>query len=190
MVARFATGWTPILEAGEAAQALRVARDVAARLRETARIESAAAAAREQTGFPKSVHWQPHGVAQGYAGLALLCGAADTCMPDEGWDTSGHQHLQCAVRAAEQRPQLSYGMSSGIGGLAFAAWSLSRQGTRYRNLRRYLDEALTARVTADATRLLPVDHGLSVSRFDMISGFAGVGRFLLQSDESRAPHGP
>jgi hypothetical protein len=183
MLARSATGWTPILDAGEAAQTLTVARDVATRLREPPHVEDAAAVAREQTAFPKSVHWQPHGVAQGYAGLALLYGAADACMPGEGWDSTGHRHLQCAVRAAERQVQLAYGMSSGIGGLAFAAWFLSRGGTRYRKLLSSLDAALIARVASDATRLVPVDHGISVSTFDMISGFAGVGRFLLGSDE-------
>ncbi len=138
--------------------------------------------AREQTAFPKSVHWQPYGVAQGYGGLALLCSVADACMPGEGWDTTGHTYLQCAVRAVEQKDQLAYGMASGIGGLAFAACSLSRNGTRYRKLRRSLDEAVIARVI-DATALAPVVHGVSVSSFDMISGLAGVGRLLLCSDE-------
>ena len=137
--------------------------------------------AKEQTAFPKSVHWQPYGVAQGYGGLALLCSVADACMPGEGWDTTGHGYLQCAVRAVEQRDQPAYGMASGIGGLAFAAWSLARNGTRYRKLQRSLDEAVIARIT-DATRVPPV-HGGSVSSFDMISGLAGVGRFLLCSNE-------
>lgn len=177
--------WTPILESAEAARALQVTRDVAARLCDASAVERAAATAREQTGFPKSVRWQPYSLAQGYAGLAVLFGTVDRCFPGEGWDTLGHAHLQRAIRSAEQQAQLPSGMASGLGGLAFAAWSLSRGGARYTRLRHALDTTLIERVMSDVTRRMPVGHGVSVSTFDLISGLAGIGRFLLHG-ETRA----
>jgi hypothetical protein len=177
--------WTPILEPGEAVRTLQVTREVAARLCDALEVERAAATAREQTGFPKSVRWQPHSLAQGNAGLAVLFGTVDRCLPGEGWDAIGHAHLQRAIRSAEQQAQLPSGMASGLAGLAFAAWSLSRDGARYTRLRRALDTTLIGRVMSDVTRLTPVNHGASVSTFDLITGLAGIGRFLLHG-ETRA----
>jgi hypothetical protein len=173
-----ATCWTPVLEAAEATAAVAVARDVVTRLRDPARVDAAAVAAEEQTAFPRSVRWQPHGLFQGYAGLALLCGAADASMPDEGWDAAGHEHLARAASAAEQSP-LSSGMSAGLGGLTFTAWHLSRRGARYRRLLRTLDIALIHRVRSAATALSSTDQGVGVSVFDVISGLSGVGGLLL-----------
>jgi lantibiotic biosynthesis protein len=172
--------WNPILERDEAAKALSIARDVASRLRDPTRVEAMAAAARQQTDHLRSTHWRPYGVAQGYAGTALFLGAADAAMPGEGWDLAAHQHLQPAVRAAEKESRLTYGMSAGVGGLAFAAWYLSRQGTRYGKLLRSMDAAVVHLVTSATTTLAQTLHrGSGVSTFDVISGFAGVGRHLL-----------
>jgi hypothetical protein len=74
-----------VLEVNHAAAA--VAREVAARLRHREKIEAATAAARQAT-FPQTAYWEPHGVAQGDAGLALTCSYLDACFSGEGW---GHQ---------------------------------------------------------------------------------------------------
>lgn len=179
ILAGSAARWNPVLDAGDAAKAMAVARDVAMRLREPADVENAAALAKQQTGYPRSTHWRPYSVAQGYAGLALLFGAADACMPGEGWDVAAHQHLQRAVQAAAQLPQLTHGMSSGLGGLAFVSSLLSRQGTRYRKLLQSIDAVLIHLVTSATATRKQIEHGLSVSTFDVISGFAGVGCLLL-----------
>lgn len=180
--------WKPVLGDDEAAEGLAVAREVARRLRDSAHVEAAVEAARQQTGYPRSVHWRPDALWQGYAGLAVLWGAADACMPDEGWDKVGLDHLNIAVRAIEQRRHLTYGLSSGLGGVALAAWLLSRNGQRYRGLLSSLDTALVSLVTAAASRLSRErPHGVEASTFDVISGLSGVGRYLLfRSDDGPA----
>jgi lantibiotic biosynthesis protein len=65
--------WGATLRADQAAAAATVAREVAHRLRDREQIEAANAAAARQTAFPKSVYWEPYGIAQGDAGLAVLC---------------------------------------------------------------------------------------------------------------------
>src|SRR5215213_2123880 len=125
-------GWKPVLTEDLALAAVRAARDVAARHRAAERVESAAAAARAQTAFPRSTHWIPYAISQGYAGLAVLWGYLDSCFGDEGWDVTGREHLELAVRASEMAQDLPVGLFSGLSGLAFGAWQLSRQGLRYR----------------------------------------------------------
>src|SRR5688572_15823179 len=118
--------WSRALGPEQAARAVTVAEEVATRLRDRELIEAANAAAARQTAYPQSVYWEPHGIAQGDAGLALMCGYLDACFPDEGWDATAHSYLTLAARGAERSGYLAAGLFSGLGGLAFAAWHLSR----------------------------------------------------------------
>jgi hypothetical protein len=176
--------WKPALGVTQAATAVAVAREAADRLRDPEQIEAATAAAARQTAFPESVYWQPHGVAQGDAGLALMCGYLDACFPDEGWDATGHHYLTLAARGAALSGYLPTGLFAGLSGLAFAAWSLSRQGTRYQKLLRTVEEALLPRTVELADGLSRQEQGVSVGQFDVISGLSGVGAYLLYRREN------
>jgi hypothetical protein len=157
-----------------------VARAVAERLRDRQCVERAVASAPAQTAFPRTVHWQPCALAQGEAGIALTCAYLDVCFPDQGWDRIGHHYLSVAAEAAERLPAAAVGMFSGLTGVAFAAWSLSRGGARYRRLLATVDNALLAQVKVQADYLsLQNANALSFGEFDVISGLAGVGSYLL-----------
>jgi hypothetical protein len=82
--------WRRVLAAEQTARAVTVAREVATRLRDREQIAAANAAAARQTAYPQSVYWEPHGIAQGDAGLALMCGYLDACYPEEGWDATAY----------------------------------------------------------------------------------------------------
>lgn len=172
-----------LLDAGLADRALSIARDVADRLRERNQVEAAVVAAVEQTAFPKSLHWQPHGVAQGYAGLAIMCGYLDACFPDEDWDVIGHNCIEIAARSIERQNFRYTGLFSGLSGLAFATWYLSRDGKRYRKLLVALEEQLLPQVIELANNLYGQKRDISVGQFDVISGLSGVGAYLLCRQE-------
>jgi hypothetical protein len=178
--------WRTVIDPECAAAAISMAREVASRLTDAKRVEAAAELAKGQTAFPKSVHWQAHSTAQGYSGLALLWGYLDECFPDEGWDRIARQQLDLATRAVETLGHTHPGMYSGLGGLAFAAWYLSRQGTRYPKLLATLDGVLLPQIRQMAQRLLTRAAGPGVSEFDVITGLAGMGRFLLLRRDSSA----
>ena len=164
---------------------MRVARVVADRLRDQHRVGLAVATAPTQTAFPLAVHWQPASLAQGDAGIALTCAYLDACSADEGWDQIGHGYLTVAAEGAEQLPPLSPGMFGGLAGLAFAGWSLSRGATRYRRLLATLDDTLLPRVTMQADGLARLTmEGISFGEFDVISGLAGIGAYLLLRREN------
>jgi hypothetical protein len=162
-----------------------MARAAARHLRDPQRVAQAVAAAPTQTAFPRTVHWQPFSLAQGEAGIALTCAYLDACFPDEGWDRIGHTYLAIAAEAAEGLPGPALGLFEGLAGIAFAAWSLSRGGTRYRHLLATIDDALLARLTARIEQPLEAG-GLSFGDFDVISGLAGVGAYLLYRRDSPA----
>ena len=179
MFEAYGCSWQPVLTSGQVATAVDIALHVATRLRERERVEGAVVAAMQQTAYPKSIHWQPSGVAQGYAGLAIMCRYLDACFPDDDWDVIGHGYLELAVRDMEQRSSLPAGMFGGLSGLAFATWSLSQGGKRYRKLLAAVEEALLPQAIGLANRLAIQKKDVSVGQFDLISGLSGVGAYLL-----------
>jgi hypothetical protein len=115
-----------------------------------------------------------------------LCGYLDACFPGEQWDLKAREHLQLAARAAEGFPQLPIGLYSGLSGLAFAAWELSRGGVRYHRLLNSLDHSTCSRTIA-AARSIRGRQGVGFGEFDAISGLSGVGAYLLRRrNEPRA----
>lgn len=141
-------------------------------------IDAAIDAALEGTQFPNSVHWEPSGVAQGDAGLALLCAYLDRCFPTEGWDVVGHGFLASAAAHSEQAA-LGPGLFSGLAGLGFVAAELGRDGARYVRLSSTLDAALLPATAELARAMQGHDRGLPVGQFDAISGLSGIGAYLL-----------
>jgi hypothetical protein len=160
-------------------------RRLASRLSSKEILAQAIDATRVQTAFPRSVQWIPYSVAQGYAGLALFWAQMDACFPGEGWDLRGRDHLALAARDLERSEQPPLGIFAGVAGVAFAAWGLSRGGTRYQRLLTVLDNSIIQRTVHLANRLKDAD-GCSVSDFDVISGLAGIGAYLLCRSDDRA----
>ena len=171
--------WVPLTGDNLAAKALSVAKEVAERCKSRERLLAANDAALKQTTFPKTIYWEPSGVAQGDAGLALMCSYVDACFPEEGWDKIGHEYLTWATREAEATGARHTGLYSGLSGLAFSAQSLSRNGSRYKKLLASLDYSLSSEVL-EPSAALSGRHGVAVSEFDLIVGLSGVAAYLLQ----------
>jgi lantibiotic biosynthesis protein len=178
--------WAAALPPELASKAVAVAGDVAQRLRDRRNVEAASAAAVGQLAFLQPAGWQPTSLAQGDAGLALTCAYFDCCFPDGGWDRIGHGYLAVAAKGAEGHPYLPMGLFDGLAGLGLAAWSLHRNATRYQRLLTSVDEALLPQVAGQADRLMGLQHGMSSGEFDVVSGLAGVGAYLLCRREGGA----
>jgi hypothetical protein len=174
---RFSVPSSSFLPAGDSERALEAALHVAARLQDPSDAETAATAASAQSQFPAFNQWFAPSLAQGNAGLAVLWAYLDRCYPERGWDVVGKRHLEIAARAAE-RTSYGTGMFSGLAGLAFAAWQLSRDGVRYNRLLASLDEAIVAETVSLAAEVRRC-HGLGVGEFDVISGLSGIGAYLV-----------
>lgn len=171
--------WSVGVEASLAEAAIATARELAARLRDDSILQAAIRRADEQSPYPDIIHWQPATVAAGNAGLALLCAHLDACFPTEGWDHAGHCHLLIAVGDAEKAGDIPAGLFSGWSGLAFATWSLSSQGARYQKLLAALDNKLLPRLGPFARRLSEQRQDIAIGHYDVVSGLAGIGAYLL-----------
>ena len=155
-------------------------RDLAQRLGDRQRVSLAVSTAPTQTAYPRTVRWHPPSLAQGDAGLALTCAWLDACFPDEQWDRIGHMYLTLAAETAEESRFNPASLFGGLAGLGFAAWSLSRSGTRYRRLLSSLDAALLERMFVETNRFLgTANEGIGFGEFDAVSGVSGIGGYLL-----------
>jgi len=130
----------------------------------------------------------PHSMAPRASGApnGAAVAALASLFPDEGWDRTGHGYLIVAAEDAERYAQLPIGLWGGMAGLGLAAWSLCREATRYQRLLASVDEALLPQVAGQADRLAGLKEGMSPAEFDAISGFAGVGAYLLGRRDSSA----
>lgn len=179
--------WAPALPPELASRAIAVAVDVAERVSDRRLVERSIAIAPAQTAYPLSIYWRPLCLAQGDAGIALACAYLDACFQDVGWDRTAHEYLTVAAADAQRSPSTSAAMFGGLAGLGFAAWSLSRRATRYRRLLAEVDAALFRLVAVQAEQLAGRTAGMSVSDFDVITGLAGAGRYLMcRSQDSEA----
>jgi len=178
--------WTPVLPADRAEVAVAVARDVAERLRHPETVKTAVAAVAQQTASPETAGWQPHGLSQGDAGLALMCAYLDACFPDEGWDATGHQYLALAGTGVQQATRLFMSLFGGLSGFAFAIWSLSRGGSRYQKMLKSIEDVLLRETVTLAEGLARQQPGMAVGQFDLIFGLGGIGAYLLCRQEDDA----
>ena len=171
--------WHPVVAELSFDASLAIVRNIANRFRDLQQIKSAALSTLENSAFPKIMSWHPHSLAQGSAGIALMCGYLDRCFPEEEWDILARQHLNLAAKSIQTQEYPNISLFMGLSGLAFSAFYLSRQGTRYQNLLSTIEEVLFPQAIAEANQLTKKTEGIPVRAFDVVSGLSGVGAYLL-----------
>jgi hypothetical protein len=119
-------------------------------------------------------------------GCAVLFGQLDQYLPGQGWAVAARDSLTSAVRVAEQLDAGYVGLFGGLTGLAFAANSVSRQGTRYGRLLTELDNAITKVAAGAGSTMAQSPRGLPFRAFDIVSGTVGVGAYLLRRQDEIA----
>ncbi|MFD1545825.1 lanthionine synthetase C family protein [Nonomuraea guangzhouensis] len=179
MSATTKSAWAAVLPSAMGARALSVAQEVAGRMRDPRQVRVHAENASRQSDFAAYRRWRPSDVAQGDAGLALLFGYLDACLPGDGWDVCAHEYLSLAAHDAQDLTHVRPSLFGGIAGVAFAAHSLSRDGSRYRRLLGELDRWLAPQAAQQARGLEQAGAGVPVGAFDVIAGLAGTGAYLL-----------
>ena len=154
--------WRCVLPDDVAVRAVEVATEIADRLR-----------------APDVVGGADHEVIEAAIGAALLHGQLDSQRPGQDWDRTAHELLAYATRIVEGTTPTSAGLFGGLSGVAYGAWTLSHDGVRYQRLIAGLEHNInaTAATTADFLARSPVGPASYLS--DVITGLAGIGRYLL-----------
>lgn len=156
--------WRPVATSSQQERASRLAVRIAGALKEL----PAAALTKK---------WLPVSVAEGDAGMALMCGYVGACVGDPSWATSAHRYLQSAATWAAREGPVLPGLFDGLAGLGFVASLLSREGSRYQRLLMSIDDALRAYLNEAGEKY----GARSRCRdFDAEGGLSGVGMYLIQ----------
>jgi lantibiotic biosynthesis protein len=156
-------GWEPTTLA-KARSARSVALEVAARL---------------QNGrFEDSNGYRDVSLGGGDAGLAVLFGYLDRCFPERDWDQVAHRAMVRIGANITRLSDQSMGLFGGLAGIAFAAWYLSRGGTRYGRALAAAEDVLIPRSTALAESFSG-RTGMPVEEYDVVSGLSGIAAYLL-----------
>ncbi|MFE7661075.1 lanthionine synthetase C family protein [Streptomyces celluloflavus] len=134
------------------------------------------------TGEP-AVAWHPLSTDPGDLGMALVYSAADELRPDDGWDRLAFEHARRLVEHYVRTVDLGIGLFGGSASVAYALRALSRGGERYRQALHDVEATLITRVE-DKLAALPPSGGLACADYDVISGLAGAGMYLLASGDA------
>ncbi|MFG1796342.1 lanthionine synthetase C family protein [Nocardia sp. NPDC049149] len=116
---------------------------------------------------------------QDASGRAVLFGQLDRYQPGREWAARSHDSLAAAAQAVEQAKRGFFGLFGGLCEVAFAADALSRNGTRYRRLLDSVDGPICASAGGLGDAVTRTPAGLPFAAFDVISGMAGMGAYLL-----------
>ncbi|WP_116112334.1 lanthionine synthetase LanC family protein [Austwickia chelonae] len=124
------------------------------------------------------VPWHPLSLEAGDLGLCLIYSSADRFDPDGQWDSLAHKHASVAFDYFCNTSDLNIGLFSGASGLAFALTSLSREGRRYKNALKFINETLILKTRALISNLNP-NQGIPTDSYDMVNGLSGVAWYIL-----------
>jgi hypothetical protein len=131
--------------------------------------------------------WRARELSSGYTGLALACGHLDRCFPDCDWDRVAHQYLRAAFDGASFVNVSGPGLFQGLAGVAFVVDYLSRDGTRYASMLAAAERELIPETLGLCRRVALIENGCEFHLFDVISGLAGVGLYLLRRQAKLDP---
>ncbi|GAA5165952.1 lanthionine synthetase C family protein [Amycolatopsis dongchuanensis] len=120
----------------------------------------------------------PMSLADGHSGFAMVFARLSEESPE--LRKVAHEHLSAAARA--QRPAVE-NLFDGLPSLGFAARTIARAEGDYRGLLARVDPPVLRLaenlVDAEEARLRDGEPGARMARYDVTSGLAGLGRYLL-----------
>ena len=171
--------WTVSLSESRLSRIKKITSDLCGRLRDKgivyAAVENVAKVAVDEYPMP----WRPAELASGLTGVALACGHLGRCTKDSSWDRVAHRYLLEAFGTNRVANARGIGLFDGVSGVAFAAYYLSENGSRYNNLIDAAERELIPRALALSGNVRAVTFGCDFAVFDVVSGLSGVGLYLL-----------
>ncbi|SCW52559.1 Lanthionine synthetase C-like protein [Paenibacillus tianmuensis] len=178
--------WPPLEDAERIERVRSIVMEIAQRLKEPGDIEQFALA-QEQEQIEQGkfyIKWDGLQLARGYSGLCLLFGELDRLEPDGQWDVTGHRYVVLMQQALERQGIESLSLWTGMAGVVTGIQALSRQGTRYENMLRSLNDFFL-RMFPEYMYIVRrnIKEGALMSDYDVIQGLSGIGRYLLHFKE-------
>ncbi|MED0936656.1 lanthionine synthetase C family protein [Bacillus mobilis] len=135
------------------------------------------------------IPWSELAMSSGYPSLCMLYGELDNMYPNDGWDLIGHTYMVKIQKLINENGVNSISTFSGLAGIGYAARALSRDGERYQNFIRSINNILINYVDKHMDEIeKKIELGNYISDYDVIEGLTGIGRYLLLFKDHNAAY--
>lgn len=175
--------WRIALPKEMARSAAHMAQELAYRLIKTENLSKSFEFSETQFSPVLPPIWQRSSLSSGFPGLAAMCFQFDACNPNRGWAECGYEFLELAIdgvtnETAQCHPATILSLFAGLSGLGLVLLWAPNGPLRYEKLLNTIDGLLTEAIEGVLSEI-NLSDGLPNDRYDVISGLAGVGRYLL-----------
>ncbi|CAI8901707.1 lanthionine synthetase C family protein [Bacillus sp. IT-79MI2] len=123
-------------------------------------------------------------LSSGYPGVCLLLGALDNMDPDGEWDIVAFEYLKRVQAHLQTGSFHSLSLFHGLAGIMMGVEACSRNNSRYQVFLKQLSKIFLEHYPAvlqDSFKR--IQSGVKIDDYDIISGWAGIGRCLLVFSE-------
>lgn len=154
--------------------------DVVARLMDPQRIRDNALELGRQLPEREGFLFAETDLAGGFAGMCFLFAEMDRMFPEQSWARVGHQFLVEVQKGVETGRIRGLGLFGGLTGVGMSVRALSCNGTRYQTLLSKLNQLIVNHYQPALNQAVQgIATGVHLADFDVISGWSGIGRYLL-----------
>ncbi|MGL5899486.1 MAG: lanthionine synthetase C family protein [Lactobacillaceae bacterium] len=125
--------------------------------------------------------WEDTTLTAGYPALVVLFSELDKWFPNQRWEDTAHEYLlTLQTSMMENGFYQEISIFSGLTGIAHAVRSASKDGVRYINFLRKIDEMIIQLMNNQMLQLSGKSEGIEPFKLDVISGIVGAGRYLMK----------
>lgn len=128
--------------------------------------------------------WDDFSLASGYPSMIMLFGTLDKKYPNHGWDLIAHEYMLALKASLEKREINGSSLFGGLGGIAYAVYTISKEGQRYTKFLHSINSLLqheTQKLLEAVNHIIEQGKGVPCIAYDVIAGIVGIGRYLLET---------
>ena len=137
---------------------------------------------KQEVGGKKVALYDEATLSHGLPAVCLLFAELSYAFPKEGWDIKAHEFLKKIQQRIEMGQVYDLSMFSGYAGIGLAVDGLSKNGTRYTNFTKYINEYIKETFPILIKKLYESKYCF-MRDYDVISGVSGIlGYAIVQKD--------
>lgn len=128
--------------------------------------------------------YDENSLSHGLPAVCMLFAELSELYPNEDWDMMAHQYLYKIQKGIEENKVADLSMFSGYAGIGLAVECLSKKGTRYQRLKKFINGYMQDTFPGFMDTLSKSDFCF-MRDYDVISGLSGILGYTIWQEELR-----
>ncbi|MDY8049385.1 lanthionine synthetase C family protein [Paenibacillus polymyxa] len=158
---------------------MKIVSVISARLTDPQYVQTICSSEQNHVDKQEEFNWNDISLATGFPAISILYGRLSTVLKDERLKEYAHSYL-LSTRESLKKSGASLSLWEGLSGVGFAAYLLSDNGIKYRRFINQINTLILRHGSADLLNAKSrLESGTSINDYDVISGWSGIGRYLL-----------